>query len=277
MRTRRGRFAAWPLAALSMALMALPAAWTQSARLTLCVPLRPFRSTALAVERWLSSLAQRAGGDSSLESLRLKLDYAESKNLQYAADLSKLKATLASVTGARQAVKDPSLTLLPASVILPVDGSPWRRSLLIARGTKDGVARGMPVLWHNHLLGIVADTGPWSSRVTLITDPDLRIGARAVPLSSSGAASTPPREPGILEGSGESVLWLKWISGEVSVAEGTAVVTTPDPARGIPEGLLLGRVKGSSRARGALPRIQVVPLANARAVDSVLVLLRNEP
>ena len=39
----------------------------------------------------------------------------------------------------------------------------------------------MPVLWNNHLVGRVSAVAPWTSRVVLITDPEMRVGAAVVP------------------------------------------------------------------------------------------------
>jgi len=133
----------------------------------------------------------------------------------------------------------------------------------------------MPVLWHNHLIGLVAEAGPWSSRVALITDPKVTVGAMAVARGAE-SAPLPGRDLCVLEGTGAAAASLKWASPDATAGEGATVVTCADPNRGIPEGLLLGRVTGVSRVKGPFACPQVQPFVDIRGVDSVLVLMKLE-
>ena len=54
---------------------------------------------------------------------------------------------------------------------------------------------------------------------------------------------------------------------------GSSVVTTDDPANGVPRGLILGRVSGPSSARNPLPRVGVEPVLNFRALEHVMLLV----
>ena len=270
MHRRRGSLAAGPLAAAAMALMALPAAWTQPPRLALSSVLGFFSAPA-------ASFGRRLGGGPTPPAAELlqQLELEKSKNLELTAANARLREQLEAVNAGRSTVKDPKMTFLPAGIVLPVDSSQWRRTFVIDKGTRHGVARGMPVLWHNHLMGFVADAGPGSSRVALITDPKIAVGAMAVARTAEGAAR-PSRDLCILEGTGAAAASLKWASADATAGDGATVVTSPDPARGVPEGLLLGRVTGVSRSRGPFARPQVQPFVDLRGVDSVLVLVKLE-
>lgn len=267
---RRGSLAAAPLAAAAMALMALPSAWTQPPRLMLGSALASAASPA-------ASLGGRFGGGSvpPAEELLQQLELEKSRNLELTAANARLREQLEALNAGRATVKDPKLTFLAAGVVLSTDTSQWRRTFIIDRGTRHGVRRGHPVLWHNHLLGFVSDPGPGSSRVLLITDPKVVVGAMAMSRSPEGAAR-PARDLCILEGTGGTSASLKWASADASAGEGATVVTSPDPARGVPEGLLLGRVTGVSRSRGPFARPQVQPFVDLRGVDSVHILMKIE-
>lgn len=270
MSRRRGSLAAGPLALAAMALMALPGAWTQPPRLAL--------ESALAfVASPATSLGKRLGGGETPAAAELlqQLELEKSRNLELTAANARLREQLEALNAGRATVKDPRMTFLPAGVVIATDTSQWRRTFVIDKGTRQGVVRGLPVLWHNHLIGFVADAGPGSSRVALITDPKVAVGAMAVSRAVEGAAR-PARDLCILEGTGAPAASLKWASSDATAGDGATVVTSPDPARGIPEGLLLGRVSGVSRSRGPFARPQVQPFVDIRGVDSVLVLLKVE-
>jgi rod shape-determining protein MreC len=252
-----------------MGLMALPSAWTQPPRLLL-------GSAVAAAAAPASSLGHRFGGSlPPAQELLMQLELEKSKNLEKDHTIAKLREQVEALNAGRITVKDPRLTFLPATVVLSVDSSQWRRTFVIDKGTRHGLKRGQPVLWHNHLLGFVADAAPGSSRIALITDPKVAVGAMAMSRSAEGAAR-PSRDLCILEGTGAATASLKWASSDATAGDGATVVTSPDPARGIPEGLLLGRVTGITRSRGPFARPQVQPFVDLRGVDSVHVLLKIE-
>ncbi|HEY3227118.1 MAG TPA: rod shape-determining protein MreC [Planctomycetota bacterium] len=271
MRRRRGTLAAGPLAAVSMALMALPAAWTQPPRLVLSGVLSPFARAPSSLGHGLAG-----GGTRTAAELQRDLDYEMSKNLEMGAKIAKLQEQIEALTAARQTIRDPKLTTVAAGVVVQTDSSMWRRTFVIDAGSGKGIRQGQAVLWHNHLIGFVGVVGPWSSRVALITDPKVVVGAMAV-ARATGGASLPGRDLCVLEGTGGAMASLKWASADATAGDGATVVTSPDPHRGIPEGLLLGRVTGVSRVRGPFACPQVQPFVDIRGVDSVLVLVKIDP
>lgn len=106
-------------------------------------------------------------------------------------ELAETRRSLGAATGWRGRGLKPDVRLIPARVVSG-DSVGWRESLLIDRGTSDGVepgdwvvshgdlpsaAQGRPVdaelLASECLLGRVTDTSPLTSRVVLLTDPKL--------------------------------------------------------------------------------------------------------
>ena len=61
-----------------------------------------------------------------------------------------------------------------AKVLLDKD-SPYLQSIIINKGSKAGVLKGMPVLDNNYLIGRVVETNYFSSRVLLLNDLNSRI------------------------------------------------------------------------------------------------------
>jgi len=272
MRRRRGTLAAWPLAAVSMALMAIPAGWSHAPRLLVPAAIVPLASPAAAAGTWMAGVR---GGTPPADELVRENEFLKSKNLQYQADIAKYRDQIDSLTNVRRIIKDPKRSFLTAGVVISVDTSMWRRTFVIDQGSRRGVRKGMPVLWHNHLIGLVVEAQPWTSRVALITDPKVTVGAMAVARGAE-SAPLPGRDLCVLEGTGAAAASLKWASPDATAGEGATVVTCADPNRGIPEGLLLGRVTGVSRVKGPFACPLVQPFVDIRGVDSVLVLMKIE-
>ena len=119
--------------------------------------------------------------------------------------------------------------------------NPLFRSILINRGTNDGVQVGMPVDSERGLVGQVFRTTPESAMVILITD-----NASGIP----GRLST-SRATGLVHGTGTGrAMEMDWIPLEAEVEIGDVVLTSGllgQFDQGIlvgrfPEGLALGRV-----------------------------------
>ena len=65
-------------------------------------------------------------------------------------------------------------TIIVAKVMVD-QSSPFLRSLLISKGTKHGVVKGMTIFSKNYLIGTVIETNYLSARVLLITDLNSKI------------------------------------------------------------------------------------------------------
>ncbi|MFT5195516.1 MAG: rod shape-determining protein MreC [Cellvibrionaceae bacterium] len=125
--------------------------------------------------------------------------------------------------------------------------NPLFRSILINRGTNDGVQVGMPVDSNQGLVGQVFRTTPESAMVILVTD-----NASGIP----GRLGT-SRATGLVHGTGSgNTMEMDWIPLEASVEIGDVVLTSGligQFAQGIlvgrfPKGLALGRVTNVERS-----------------------------
>jgi rod shape-determining protein MreC len=58
-----------------------------------------------------------------------------------------------------------------AATILRVDLDPLRHRVLVDRGTRDGVTRGLPVIDGSGVFGQTTNVGPMASEVILLSDP----------------------------------------------------------------------------------------------------------
>ncbi|MDX1663436.1 MAG: rod shape-determining protein MreC [Candidatus Promineifilaceae bacterium] len=122
------------------------------------------------------------------------------------------------------------------------DTSPFFRSIIIDRGTADGVAPGMPVEGARGFVGQVYRASPQSAQIMLITD-----NVSNVPVRSSES-----RANGMLFGGGAGEpMVMDWIPLEAQVAEGDIVFTSGMGGQ-FPPDLIVGEVTEVRRSNADL-------------------------
>ncbi len=165
---------------------------------------------------------------------------------------------------ARQA---PDYERLTAAVI-GRDTNPALRSIIIDKGSTDGVRVGMPVEGARGLVGQVYRTSPQSAQVVLITDSSSAVPAR---LGNS-------RATGILRGGGlGGVLSIEWIDLKHDVEVGEVVLTSGLGGR-FPQDLVVGRVIEVERREAELfQRAVVQPAVDFDALEVVFAITNFAP
>ncbi|CAG0988627.1 Cell shape-determining protein MreC [Geobacteraceae bacterium] len=154
-----------------------------------------------------------------------------------------------------------------AAMVIGEDSSPWFKTLVINRGSVDGLQEGMPVVAANGVVGQVVKVAAGSSRVLLLTD------------NASGIASVVQRSRarGVVKGKGGSLCSLEFSLRDEDVKVGDVVVTSG--IGGIfPKGLVVGEVTMVKKGEyGIFQTINVRPAVNMAKLEEVLVLLQKAP
>jgi rod shape-determining protein MreC len=125
---------------------------------------------------------------------------------------------------------DPKLTHV-TGVVLADSGSPFRQSVLINVGSRDGIRDGWATTDGLGLVGRVSGVGGSSSRVILLTDPASRVPVTVQP---SGQRA-------ILSGDNTALPPLGFVEAPELVQPGDRVVSSGD-GKMLPAGLLVGQV-----------------------------------
>ncbi len=131
---------------------------------------------------------------------------------EYAAENERLRELLAYKQGAHQ------FDLLAARVI-GRDAELWTSTIVVDRGSKDGVRENMPVVTGKGLVGHVTEVGPVSSKVQLILDARSSVGTIVQRPES--------RVTGILTGTMDNPYMPQMVNipRNADVEDGDAVVT----------------------------------------------------
>jgi rod shape-determining protein MreC len=133
--------------------------------------------------------------------------------------------------------------------------------LYIDRGQKDGIRLNAPVMSGLGIVGRIVLVSNGDSQVQLITNPDASIG---VMLEKT-------RLPGVLRGSGNSLLEMNYISNTEQVEAGDLVVTSG--LDGVyPKGLPVGRVVESRKGNSVFLIIKVEPSTDLIHLEEVSVM-----
>lgn len=161
---------------------------------------------------------------------------------------------------------NPSLELLSAQVI-GRDPSNVLSSLIIDRGTAEGVAVGMPALTHRGLVGRVIEANLHSSKVLLITDPS----------SSVNAVIQESRATGVVQGKAREGLTMRYIQQTEEVSTGDLVLTS-GLGGNFPTRLIIGQVTAVSKKDVELfQEAEVRPAVEFRRLEMVMILTSFEP
>jgi len=156
----------------------------------------------------------------------------------------------------------PEFKRLTASVI-GYDTSPIFRSIIIDRGTEDGVFVGMPVESARGLVGQVYRTTNSSAMVILITDNISSIPAR---LGSS-------RATGIVRGGGlGGSMSMDWINQEAQIESGEVVLTSGLGGK-FPQDMVIGRIIETDRQEAELFQKAIVqPAVDFDSLEIIFVV-----
>jgi len=154
---------------------------------------------------------------------------------------------------------DPRLTHV-TGVVMADAGSPYRKSVLINVGERDGIVDGWAVMDGLGLAGRIAGVGQRSSRVILLTDTNSRV---PVMLQPSGQRA-------LISGDNSPLPLLEFVEEAEDVRPGDRVVSASDGGV-FPPGLLVGEV-----VLGTDRRLRVQPAADYGRLDFLRVL-RSRP
>ncbi|NIA04738.1 MAG: rod shape-determining protein MreC [Proteobacteria bacterium] len=154
-----------------------------------------------------------------------------------------------------------NLPMVSAQVI-GKDPSLWFRTVVIDRGTSDGVMKGMPVVTDAGIVGQIFSVSPNYAKVLLAIAPS---SALDVLLQKS-------RVRGILKGTGSLTCKLDYVLKTVNVAKGDYIVTAGYGGL-FPTGLPVGVVtKVVKKPRGMFQEIEVTPAVDFLTLEDVQIL-----
>ncbi len=169
---------------------------------------------------------------------------------------------LAGILGFRQT--HAQVPMVGARVIAASAGTA-SRTIEVDRGERDGIRRNMAVITPDGAVGKVIEVYGDTAQVLLLTDKE----------GGAGAMLVDSRTQGVVGGTGEPMIQMKYVANEDTVNVGEKIVTSGMDKifpRDIPVGTVI-----ESKAGNTFKQIRVEPAANLDRLEAVIVLLSQEP
>jgi rod shape-determining protein MreC len=146
------------------------------------------------------------------------------------------------------------------------DATNWFKTLLLDRGSTDGVRRNLPVVAPDGLVGRIVEVTPTAAKVQLLTDP----------LSAVGGLLQRTRVTGIVSGNLGAGTRMTYLPLLADVAAGDEVLTS-GMGGVFPKGIPIGRITAVERRSGALfQEASIQPSVDLGRLEEVLILTRVE-
>jgi rod shape-determining protein MreC len=151
------------------------------------------------------------------------------------------------------------------ALLISKDSSNWTKTIVINKGTLQGVKKGAAVVQGASLVGKVIEAGPFVSKVALIIDFNSKIPALI----------QRTREEGLVFGAmekGVGVCKIKYIQdaniGDKVISSGLANI--------YPKGLLIGKLVAIEKGKDELYKIaRIQPAVNFAKLEEVMVIINQ--
>ena len=158
--------------------------------------------------------------------------------------------------------KEQALPTMVAAQVIGRDATNRYRSVILNKGDSDGIHTDMGVVTPSGVVGRVVKTTGGTSVVLLVTDPNNAI---------AGLIQR-TRDEGIVEGTPQGKVRLKYIPLLSGVRDGDRVVTS-GLVGGFPRGIAIGTITGIAKEEGALfQTAELTPEVDVNRVEEVLVI-----
>ena len=189
-----------------------------------------------------------------MATLRRRLDQLQEQALE--------TQRLERLLGMRQASKADLLT----ARVVGKDATNWFKTIVVDRGSLEGVRRNQPVLAPDGLVGRVVEVTPISARVQLVTDP----------VNAVGGLIQRTRVTGIVSGNLGAGARVRYLPLMANVVVGDEVVTS-GMGGVFPKGIPIGRITAVERRSGALfQEATLQPTVDLGRLEEVLILTGPE-
>jgi rod shape-determining protein MreC len=159
--------------------------------------------------------------------------------------------------------REQTLLDVVAAEVVGRNSNSWTEIIYINRGTRDKVAKGLPVVTHEGLVGQVIQAAPALSQVMLLTD--FRSGVDALVQRT--------RASGVVAGRGRNVAELKFLPVGADLQPGDRLISS-GMGGVFPKGLIIGEVKDLPRNGRHTPQVEIQPSVDFSHLEEVLVLVK---
>ncbi len=144
------------------------------------------------------------------------------------------------------------------------DPSRWNASIIIDKGSRDGVAVGQPVVNESGVVGKIAEVSETKSKIITVIDPQF---SAAIMVQRS-------RESGVVSGTLKGICRLKFINETADILVGDQIITSK-LSSAFPDSLMIGEViEVDKGTRNSAKECLVKPIVSFSQLEEVLIILK---
>lgn len=230
----------------------------------------PLLAVSSFFNRFALALSDNITRFNDMQALQARIADLETALALYQAELVDLREKASDydrLTGLLSYIQGTSGREFVTADVIAADQSALLRTIVISRGTRDGIAVGMPVVTGQGLVGRVIRVSANASRVLLINDPTSAVSAR---LQST-------RDEGVVVGQPSGALLMEFIPLDAQVRSGDLVITS-GLGGNFPPDEVIGQVTNVRlSATGLYQTAQVRSLVSLDTLEFVLVITDFQP
>lgn len=130
---------------------------------------------------------------------------------------------------------------MTSSLVISREPGNWFNSVIIDKGSKDGIEANMAVATYSGLVGRIVSVDSHSSKVLLILDQR----------SAVGGMIQRSRDIGVVKGSEKNYCYMEYLSRDADIKRGDRVITSGLGSI-FPKGIIIGEVIGIKKDNHAL-------------------------
>ena len=149
-----------------------------------------------------------------------------------------------------------------AAQVVGKDPSPWSKTVIVDKGTREGVRQGAPVVVPEGIVGVVVESSGSYAKVLLLIDPN----------SAVDALVQKTRARGIVKGGGADYCVFDYVLRKHAISVGDTVVSSG--LDGVfPKGLRVGRISEIVRLNaGIFQKVSVTPYVDFEILEEVFII-----
>jgi rod shape-determining protein MreC len=196
------------------------------------------------------------------ENQRLKKDLGQSlQRLNRLSETELANDRLRHMLGFEENIPRP----MTAAQVVGKDPSPWSKTIIVDKGTRQGIRQGAPVVIPEGIVGVVVEASGRYAKVLLLIDPN----------SAVDALVQKTRARGIVKGGGADYCVFDYVLRKHEISVGDTVVSSG--LDGVfPKGLRVGRISEIVRLNaGIFQNVTVTPYVDFEILEEVFII--SEP
>lgn len=194
------------------------------------------------------------------EKLTTELEKYKAMNIKHREAVA-TNVRLSKLLQMKETLPPPTLT----AQIIGRDPSLWFRTIIIDRGSSEGVEKGMPVVTVEGVVGQILESSPNYAKVLLANDPN----------SAIDVLVQKNRVQGILKGNGGNGFNLLYVLKNADVEKGDIIVTS-GLGDIFPKGLPVGTVSQVTKSkRGMFQKIDIEPAVDFSQLEFLLIIMHE--